>query len=146
MTASHNSNRKPRCCSQCYRFAAFRYCPHWAGHHSGITLGALGIPEVTGYTKIIGTPVITGLCRLFLPVLMCVLFGSSRHLVVAADSATAGHSSTIPPLAQPADTRDRRVRIRRALGDGQYPVDVIEMSRALRRNEEHYRRNRLPGA
>jgi len=41
------------------------------------------------YTKIIGTPVITGLYTLFLPVLMFALFGSSRHLVVAADSATA---------------------------------------------------------
>ena len=28
---------------------------------AGVTLAALGIPEVMGYTKIIGTPVITGL-------------------------------------------------------------------------------------
>src|SRR5215475_13645185 len=42
-----------------------------------------------GYTKIIGTPVITGLYTLFLPVVMFALFGSSRHLVVSADSATA---------------------------------------------------------
>jgi MFS superfamily sulfate permease-like transporter len=42
-----------------------------------------------GYTKIIGTPVITGLYTLFLPVLVFALFGSSRHLVVSADSATA---------------------------------------------------------
>jgi MFS superfamily sulfate permease-like transporter len=42
-----------------------------------------------GYTKIIGTPVITGLYTMFLPVLAFALFGSSRHLVVAADSATA---------------------------------------------------------
>jgi high affinity sulfate transporter 1 len=56
---------------------------------AGITLAALGIPEVMGYTKIIGTPVITGLYTLFLPVLMFAVFGSSRHLVVAADSATA---------------------------------------------------------
>src|SRR6516225_9310918 len=56
---------------------------------AGITLAALGIPEVMGYTKIIGTPVITGLYTLFLPVLLFALFGSSRHLVVSADSATA---------------------------------------------------------
>lgn len=56
---------------------------------AGITLAALGIPEVMGYTKIIGTPVITGLYTLFLPVLAFALFGSSRHLVVSADSATA---------------------------------------------------------
>jgi high affinity sulfate transporter 1 len=56
---------------------------------AGITLAALGIPEVMGYTKIIGTPVITGLYTMFLPMLAFALFGSSRHLVVSADSATA---------------------------------------------------------
>ena len=56
---------------------------------AGITLAALGIPEVMGYTKIIGTPVITGLYTLLLPVFVFAIFGSSRHLVVAADSATA---------------------------------------------------------
>src|SRR5262249_34687035 len=56
---------------------------------AGITLAALGIPEVMGYTKIIGTSVITGLYTLLLPVLAFALFGSSRHLVVSADSATA---------------------------------------------------------
>src|SRR6516225_5376957 len=56
---------------------------------AGITLAALGIPEVMGYTKIIGTPVITGLYTLLLPVLVFALIGSSRHLVVSADSATA---------------------------------------------------------
>jgi SulP family sulfate permease len=56
---------------------------------AGITLAALGIPEVMGYTKIIGTPVITGLYTLLLPVVVFALFGSSRHLVVSADSATA---------------------------------------------------------
>src|SRR5215831_10770038 len=55
----------------------------------GITLAALGIPEVMGYTKIIGTPIITGLYTLFLPVLIFAILGSSRHLVVSADSATA---------------------------------------------------------
>src|SRR6516164_11612300 len=56
---------------------------------AGITLAALGIPEVMGYTKIIGTPVVTGLYTLLLPVLVFALLGSSRHLVVSADSATA---------------------------------------------------------
>ena len=56
---------------------------------AGVTLAALGIPEVMGYTKIIGTPIITGLYTLFLPVLAFAFFGSSRHLVVSADSATA---------------------------------------------------------
>jgi SulP family sulfate permease len=56
---------------------------------AGLTLAAVGIPDVMGYTKIIGTPVITGLYTLFLPVLVFAFFGSSRHLVVSADSATA---------------------------------------------------------
>ena len=56
---------------------------------AGITLAALAIPEVMGYTKIAGTPVVTGLYTLLLPVLLFALFGSSRHLVVGADSATA---------------------------------------------------------
>jgi sulfate permease, SulP family len=56
---------------------------------AGFTLAALGIPEVMGYTKIAGTPVITGLYTLLLPVLVFAILGSSRHLVVGADSATA---------------------------------------------------------
>jgi high affinity sulfate transporter 1 len=61
----------------------------WPDVIGGLTLAALGIPEVMGYTRIIGTPVITGLYTLFLPVLVFALLGSSRHLVVSADSATA---------------------------------------------------------
>jgi SulP family sulfate permease len=56
---------------------------------AGITLAALGIPEVMGYTKIAGMPVITGLYTLVLPLAAFSLLGSSRHLVVGADSATA---------------------------------------------------------
>ncbi|HEY6406455.1 MAG TPA: SulP family inorganic anion transporter [Ktedonobacteraceae bacterium] len=56
---------------------------------AGLTLAALGIPEVMGYTKIAGMPVVTGLYTLLLPVLVFAIFGSSRHLVVGADSATA---------------------------------------------------------
>jgi len=56
---------------------------------AGVTLAALGIPVVMGYTKIIGTPVITGLYTLLLPMMAFAVFGSSRHLVVSADSATA---------------------------------------------------------
>jgi SulP family sulfate permease len=56
---------------------------------AGATLAALGIPEVMGYTKIAGTPVVTGLYTILLPLAIFALFGSSRHLVVGADSATA---------------------------------------------------------
>lgn len=56
---------------------------------AGITLAALGIPEVMGYTKISGTPTVTGLYTILLPLIAFVVFGASRQLVVAADSATA---------------------------------------------------------
>ena len=56
---------------------------------AGVTLAALAIPEVMGYTKIAGMPVITGLYTLLVPMILFALIGSSRHLVVGADSATA---------------------------------------------------------
>ena len=56
---------------------------------AGLTLAALAVPEVMGYTKIAGTPVITGLYTMLIPMALFALFGSSRHLVVGADSATA---------------------------------------------------------
>src|SRR5512136_1250630 len=56
---------------------------------AGITLAALAIPEVMGYTKIAGMPVVTGLYTILIPMALFALFGSSRHLVVGADSATA---------------------------------------------------------
>ncbi len=56
---------------------------------AGLTLAALAIPQVMGYTKIAGTPVITGLYTILIPTVLFAFFGSSRHLVVGADSATA---------------------------------------------------------
>ena len=56
---------------------------------AGITLAAMNIPQALGYTRIAGTPVITGLYTLLLPLVAFAIFGSSRYLVVAADSATA---------------------------------------------------------
>ncbi len=56
---------------------------------AGVTLAALGIPEVMGYTKIAGMPVVTGLYTILIPIAVFALLGSSRHLVVGADSATA---------------------------------------------------------
>ena len=49
----------------------------------------LGIPEVLGYARIAGMPVVTGLYTLLLPMAAFAVLGASRHLVVAADSATA---------------------------------------------------------
>ena len=56
---------------------------------AGLTLAALGIPEVLGYARIAGMPVATGLYTLLLPMAVFAVLGSSRHLVVGADSATA---------------------------------------------------------
>ena len=61
---------------------------------AGATLAALAIPEVMGYTKIAGTPVITGLYTILLPIIVFAILGSSRHLVVGADSATAAILAT----------------------------------------------------
>jgi MFS superfamily sulfate permease-like transporter len=52
-------------------------------------MAAMDIPQVLGYSKIAGMPVVTGLYSLFLPLVAFAAFGSSRYMVVAADSATA---------------------------------------------------------
>ncbi len=61
----------------------------WPDALAGVTLAALGIPEVLGYAKIAGMPLVTGLYTMLLPMALFAVLGSSRHLVVAADSATA---------------------------------------------------------
>ena len=73
---------------------------------AGVTLAALGIPEVLGYAKIAGMPVVTGLYTLLLPMAVFAVLGSSRHLVVAADSATAAIlSAALAGLAIAGSTR-----------------------------------------
>jgi len=42
-----------------------------------------------GYTRIAGTPVVTGLYTILIPIAAFAVFASSRHLVVGGDSATA---------------------------------------------------------
>ena len=56
---------------------------------AGVTLASMNIPQVLGYARIAGMPVVTGLYTVLLPPVLFAVFGSSRHLVVAADSATA---------------------------------------------------------
>src|SRR5215472_14096473 len=73
---------------------------------AGLQLAAMNIPQVLGYTKIAGTPVVTGLYTLLLPPLAFAMFGSSRYLVVAADSATAAIlSSGLAGMAPIASAR-----------------------------------------
>lgn len=70
---------------------------------AGLTLAAMNIPQALGYTKIAGTPVVTGLYTLLLPVFAFAALGSSRYLVVAADSATAAIlAGGLEPLARAA--------------------------------------------
>jgi high affinity sulfate transporter 1 len=56
---------------------------------AGVTLSAIAIPEVLGYTSISQTPLVTGLYTIIFPTLVFALLGSSKMLVVGADSATA---------------------------------------------------------
>jgi sulfate permease, SulP family len=56
---------------------------------AGITLAAVSIPLALGYAKIAGMPVVTGLYTLLIPMAVFAVLGSSRHLVVGPDSATA---------------------------------------------------------
>ena len=56
---------------------------------AGATLAALAAPEVLGYARIAGMPVVTGLYTMLAPMVVFAVLCSSRHLVVAADSATA---------------------------------------------------------
>ncbi|MFM0592522.1 MULTISPECIES: SulP family inorganic anion transporter [Paraburkholderia] len=56
---------------------------------AGVQLASMDIPQVLGYARIAGMPAVAGLYTVFLPLLAFAFFGASRHLVVAADSATA---------------------------------------------------------
>ena len=73
---------------------------------AGVTLASMNIPQVLGYTRIAGTPVVTGLYTVLLPLVAFAIFGSSRHLVVAADSATAAiFSNALSAMAEPASEK-----------------------------------------
>jgi sulfate permease, SulP family len=73
---------------------------------AGVTLAAVGVPEVLGYAKIAGMPLVTGLYTMLLPMAVFAVLGSSRHLVVAADSATAAIlAAALAGLAVPGSAR-----------------------------------------
>ena len=70
---------------------------------AGISVASVNIPQVLGYARIAGAPVVTGLYTVLLPLIAFAVFGSSRHLVVAADSATAAiFAGTVSRMAVPA--------------------------------------------
>ncbi len=73
---------------------------------AGVTLAALGIPEVLGYATIARMPVVTGLYTILAPMAVFAVLGSSRHLVVGADSATAAIlAAGVTGLAAPGSHR-----------------------------------------
>jgi high affinity sulfate transporter 1 len=73
---------------------------------AGLTLAFMNIPQVLGYARIAGMPLVTGLYTVLMPPVAFALFGSSRHLVVAADSATAViFSSSLSHMAAPGSEK-----------------------------------------
>jgi len=73
---------------------------------AGINLASIDIPQVLGYARIAGMPLVTGLYTALLPLLAFSIFGSSRHLVVAADSATAAiFSGSLSQMAAPGSEK-----------------------------------------
>jgi SulP family sulfate permease len=73
---------------------------------AGVVFAAMDIPQALGYTRIAGMPIVTGLYALLVPLLAFAAFGSSRYLVVAADSATAAIlRSGLTGMAPAASTR-----------------------------------------
>jgi high affinity sulfate transporter 1 len=67
---------------------------------AGVNVASVNIPQVLGYARIAAMPVVTGLYTVLLPLVAFSVFGSSRHLVVAADSATAAiFSSSLSHMA-----------------------------------------------
>jgi sulfate permease, SulP family len=84
----------------------FRWRDTLRDARAGITLAAMNIPQALGYARIAGMPVVTGLYTLLAPLAAFAAFGSSRYLVVAADSATAAILASglaeRAPMASPA--------------------------------------------
>jgi high affinity sulfate transporter 1 len=69
---------------------------------AGLSLATMNIPQVLGYTRIAGVTAVSGLYTVFLPLFVFAIFGSSRYLVVAADSATAAiFASNLSLMASP---------------------------------------------
>src|SRR5258708_4657789 len=73
---------------------------------AGASTASINIPQVLGYARIAGAPVVTGLYTLILPLVAFAVFGSSPHLIVAAAPATAAiFSSSLSQMTAPAGER-----------------------------------------
>ncbi|HUN76357.1 MAG TPA: SulP family inorganic anion transporter [Steroidobacteraceae bacterium] len=72
---------------------------------AGVTLASMNVPQLLGYARIAGMPLITGLYTALLAPLAFAALGSSRHLVVAADSGTAAIlAAALTHMAGPGST------------------------------------------
>src|SRR5215510_8402335 len=78
---------------------------------AGFQLAALNVPQALGYARIAGMPLVTGLYTLLLPLVAFAAFGSSRYLVVAADSATAAILASKLSAMEPAIGSAHYVRL-----------------------------------
>ncbi|WP_031409545.1 SulP family inorganic anion transporter [Thiomonas sp. FB-Cd] len=78
----------------------------WRDVMAGVVLASMDIPQLLGYARIAGMPPVTGLYTGFLPIIAFAIFGASRNLVVAADSATATiFASKLSTLATPSSAQ-----------------------------------------
>jgi SulP family sulfate permease len=73
---------------------------------AGVTLASMNVPQLLGYARIAGMPLVTGLYTALLAPLAFAALGSSRHLVVAADSGTAAIlAGSISRMAAPGSAQ-----------------------------------------
>jgi SulP family sulfate permease len=73
---------------------------------AGVTLASMNIPQLLGYARIAGMPLVTGLYTALLVPIAFAALGSSRHLVVAADSGTAAIlAGALSHMAEPGSAQ-----------------------------------------
>lgn len=78
----------------------------WPDVRAGIVVTALMIPAGMGYAQVAGLPPVTGLYASIVPLLAYAVFGPSRILVLAPDSALAPIiAAAILPLAVGSESR-----------------------------------------
>jgi sulfate permease, SulP family len=69
---------------------------------AGVTLASMNVPQLLGYARIAGMPLVSGLYTALLAPIAFAALGSSRHLVVAADSGTAAIlAAALSHIAEP---------------------------------------------
>jgi high affinity sulfate transporter 1 len=82
--------------------AARRYRPEWLRYDlaAGVVLTGLLVPQGMAYAELAGMPPITGIYATMVPLLVYAVFGPSRIMVVAPDSAIAPLvAAAVIPLA-----------------------------------------------